>query len=104
MQLVIHGSVANAPYAALYLVQDYEAEAISTAAVSGTPLLQLQPSTPGHQWHVAAQGVAEDEVQLGAVESSLPDFDDVRQVALLDSLEDGRLGDLPHFVRANVLV
>ena len=55
LQLVIHGSVANAPFAALYLLRDYEGEAIDTAAVPATPLLQLQPSTPGDQWHLAAQ-------------------------------------------------
>ncbi|KIG15260.1 hypothetical protein DB30_05804 [Enhygromyxa salina] len=55
VQLVIHGSIANAPYAALYQLRDYDGEAISTAAVAATPLLQLQPSTPGDQWHVAGQ-------------------------------------------------
>jgi hypothetical protein len=55
LQLVIHGSIANAPFAALYQLRDYDGEAISTAAVSATPLLQLQPSTPGDQWHVAGQ-------------------------------------------------
>ena len=55
LQLVIHGSIANAPYAALYLLRDYDGEAISTAPISGTPLLQLQPSTPADQWHVAGQ-------------------------------------------------
>lgn len=55
IQLVIHGSIANAPYAALHLLRDYEGEPISTAPVGATPLLQLQPSTPGDQWHVAGQ-------------------------------------------------
>ncbi len=55
LQLIIHGSVANAPFAALYLVRDYEGEAIETAVLEATPLLQLQPSTPGDRWHVAAQ-------------------------------------------------
>ncbi|MCA9638312.1 MAG: hypothetical protein KC420_19920, partial [Myxococcales bacterium] len=55
VQLIIHGSIANAPFAALYLVRDYAGEAIDTATIPGTPLLQLQPSTPGDRWHVAAQ-------------------------------------------------
>lgn len=55
IQLVIHGSIANAPYAALYLLRDYRGEPISAAPVPATPLLQLQPSTPGDQWHVAGQ-------------------------------------------------
>ncbi|MFO7564021.1 MAG: hypothetical protein R6X02_15350 [Enhygromyxa sp.] len=55
VQLVIHGSIANAPYAALYQLGDYAGEAISTERVEATPLLQLQPSTPGDRWHVAAQ-------------------------------------------------
>lgn len=55
LQLIIHGSVANAPFAALYLVREYEGEAIETAVIEATPLLQLQPSTPGDRWHVAAQ-------------------------------------------------
>ena len=55
VQLVVHGSIANAPYAALYQLSDYEGEAISTAPVEATPLLQLQPSTPAGQWHVAGQ-------------------------------------------------
>jgi hypothetical protein len=55
IQLVIHGSIANAPYAALYQLGDYQGEAISTEAIEATPLLQLQPSTPGDRWQVAAQ-------------------------------------------------
>ena len=55
IQLVIHGSIANAPYAALYQLGDYPGEAISTERIEATPLLQLQPSTPGDRWHVAAQ-------------------------------------------------
>ena len=35
LQLIIHGSIANAPYAALYLLRDYEGEAISTLPVDG---------------------------------------------------------------------
>ncbi|HRI08855.1 MAG TPA: hypothetical protein PKW35_13625 [Nannocystaceae bacterium] len=53
--LVIHGSIANAPYAALYQLRDYEGEAIDTRPIEGTPLLQLQPSTPADRWQVAAQ-------------------------------------------------
>ena len=55
LQLIIHGSIANAPFAALYHLRDYEGEAIDTAAIPATPLLQIQPSTPGDQWHVAGQ-------------------------------------------------
>ena len=55
LQLVIHGSVANAPYAALYQLRDYEGESIETAEVRATPLLQVQPSTPADRWHVAGQ-------------------------------------------------
>ncbi|WP_106093004.1 hypothetical protein [Enhygromyxa salina] len=64
VQLVIHGSIANAPYAALYQLRDYEGEAISTASVPATPLLQLQPSTPGDQWHVAGQANLRVTVKL----------------------------------------
>ncbi|MEZ4381809.1 MAG: hypothetical protein R3A79_10685 [Nannocystaceae bacterium] len=55
LQLIIHGSIANAPFAALYHLRDYAGEAIDTAAIPATPLLQLQPSTPGDRWHVAGQ-------------------------------------------------
>ncbi len=55
LQLIIHGSIANAPFAALYLIREYDGEAIETEAIEATPLLQLQPSTPGDRWHVAAQ-------------------------------------------------
>ncbi len=55
VQLIIHGSVANAPFAALHHVRDHDREAIDTRPVTHTPLLQLQPSTPPTQWHVAAQ-------------------------------------------------
>jgi len=75
IQLVIHGSVANAPYAALYQLSDYAGEAISAAPVAGTPLLQLQPSTPADHWHVAAQAnlrvnlelVGADQVHLKVI-------------------------------------
>jgi hypothetical protein len=53
--LIIHGSIANAPFAALYQLRDHVGEAIETTAIPATPLLQLQPSTPGEQWQVAAQ-------------------------------------------------
>lgn len=60
IQLVIHGSIAHAPYAALYLVRDESAgesaaESIGAAELPGTPLLQVQPSTPADRWHVAGQ-------------------------------------------------
>lgn len=53
VQLIIHGSVANAPYAALYHVRGDDGAPI--AELAGTPLLQVQPSTPGDRWHVAGQ-------------------------------------------------
>lgn len=53
--LIIHGSIANAPFAALYQLRDHVGEAIDTTAIPATPLLQLQPSTPAEQWQVAAQ-------------------------------------------------
>ncbi len=56
VQLVIHGSIAHAPYAALYLVRGEQAgESIGAAELPGTPLLQVQPSTPADRWHVAGQ-------------------------------------------------
>lgn len=55
LQLVIHGSIAHAPYAALHQVRDYIGESIDTGEIRSTPLLQLQPSTPPDRWHVAAQ-------------------------------------------------
>lgn len=64
IQLVIHGSIANAPYAALHVVGDYAGEAIDTAAIDATPLLQLQPSTPGDQWHVAGQANLRVKLEL----------------------------------------
>lgn len=64
VQLVIHGSIANAPFAALYLVRDYDGEAIDTAEIKATPLLQIQPSTPGDQWHVAAQANLRANLEL----------------------------------------
>jgi hypothetical protein len=64
IQLIIHGSIANAPYAALYALRDYEGEAIETAKIEATPLLQIQPSTPADQWHVAAQANLRLRVEL----------------------------------------
>lgn len=63
IQLVIHGSIAHAPYAALYLVRDYDGEAIDTRRIEATPLLQVQPSTPADQWHVAGQANMRVRVQ-----------------------------------------
>lgn len=62
--LIIHGSIANAPYAALYQLRDYAGEAIDTATISATPLLQLQPSTPGDRWQVAAQANLRARLEL----------------------------------------
>lgn len=62
--LIIHGSIANAPFAALYQLRDYAGEAIDTARVQATPLLQLQPSTPADRWHVAAQASLRVELEL----------------------------------------
>jgi hypothetical protein len=64
LQLVIHGSIANAPYAALYLLGDYQGEAIATERIEATPLLQLQPSTPGDRWHVAGQASLRVNLEL----------------------------------------
>ncbi len=55
LQLVIHGSVANAPFAAVYHVQDYSGAALDRESIAATPLLQLQPSIPGDRWQVSAQ-------------------------------------------------
>jgi hypothetical protein len=55
VQLIIHGSIANAPFAALYHLRDAKLDSLSRGPVQGTPLLQLAPSTPGDQWHVAGQ-------------------------------------------------
>jgi hypothetical protein len=69
VQLIIHGSIANAPYAALFHVRDYDGESIDTKAIDGTPMLQVQPSTPGDRWHVAGQ--ANVRVRLEVVGSPL---------------------------------
>jgi hypothetical protein len=61
--LIIHGSVANAPYAALYQCRDYAGESIDTAPIEGTPLIQLQPSTPADRWQVAAHANLRVEVE-----------------------------------------
>lgn len=55
LQLIIHGSVAQAPYAALYHLRDYEGEAIDTQPVRATPLIQVQPSVPAGRWRVSGQ-------------------------------------------------
>ena len=64
LQVIIHGSVANAPYAALYHLRDYEGEAIERADIPATPLLQVQPSTPADQWHVAGQANLRVKISL----------------------------------------
>jgi hypothetical protein len=64
VNLVIHGSIANAPFAALYHLRDYEGAAIDTKTIEGTPLLQLQPSTPADRWQVAAQANLRVRVEL----------------------------------------
>lgn len=64
LTLVIHGSVANAPYAAVYQVRDYEGQAIDTGELRGTPLVQVQPSTPGDRWHVAGQANLRTQLEL----------------------------------------
>ena len=64
VQLVIHGSIAHAPWAALYLVRDDDGDAIGGAELPGTPLLQLQPSTPADRWQVAAQANLRVQLEL----------------------------------------
>lgn len=64
VNLIIHGSIANAPFAALYHLRDDDGAPLD--ALPGTPLLQLQPSTPGDRWHVAGQ--VNLRVQLELVE------------------------------------
>lgn len=73
LQLVIHGSIANAPYAALYQLRGYEGEAIDTRPIDGTPLLQVQPSTPADRWQVAAQANLRVHLELrGRARHRLP--------------------------------
>lgn len=55
LQLIIHGSVANAPYLALYHLRAHQAPEHWDAKDLGTPLLQLQPSVPQGHWQVAGQ-------------------------------------------------
>ena len=55
IQLVIHGSIAHAPWAGLFVVRDPPGESIGGGELPGTPLLQVQPSTPADRWHVAGQ-------------------------------------------------
>ena len=64
LQLIIHGSIANAPYAALYHVRDYQGGAIETEEIEATPLLQIQPSVPGDQWQVAGQANLRVRIKL----------------------------------------
>lgn len=64
LTLVIHGSIAHAPYAALYQVTGHEGEAIGSAGLPGTPLMQIQPSTPPDRWHVAAQASLRATLEL----------------------------------------
>lgn len=63
VQLVIHGSIANAPYAALYQVRGAP-EGEPPTELNGTPLLQVQPSTPGDRWHVAGQANLRARLEL----------------------------------------
>lgn len=73
LQLVIHGSIANAPYVALHHLRGYEGEAIDTRPIDGTPLLQLQPSTPPDRWQVAAQANLRVHLELvGRARHRLP--------------------------------
>lgn len=64
MQLVIHGSIAHAPWAALYLVRDDDGDAIGGGELPGTPLLQLQPSIPADRWQVSAQANLRVQLEL----------------------------------------
>ena len=64
IQLVIHGSIAHAPYAALFLIRDHQGDAIGGGDLPGTPLLQLQPSTPADRWHVAGQANLRVQLEL----------------------------------------
>lgn len=64
IQLVIHGSIAHAPYAGLFLIRDHEGDAIGGGELPGTPLLQLQPSTPADRWHVAGQANLRVQLEL----------------------------------------
>jgi hypothetical protein len=55
VQLVIHGSIAHAPWAGLFVVRDHSGVAMGPGELPGTPMLQVQPSTPADRWHVAGQ-------------------------------------------------
>jgi hypothetical protein len=72
LQLTVHGSIANAPYLAVHHVRDYDGAAIDTTPIVGTPLLQIQPSTPGDQWHVAGQACVRFRVVLEGEDTLLP--------------------------------
>ena len=71
LQLVIHGSVANAPYAALYQLRDDEGEAIERRPLPATPLLQVQPSVGNGQWQVAGQASVRLGLELSGQRSRL---------------------------------
>ena len=64
VQLVIHGSIAHAPWAALYLVRDDDGDALGGGELPGTPLLQLQPSIPSDRWQVSAQANLRVQLEL----------------------------------------
>lgn len=69
LQLVIHGSVANAPYLALYHLRGEvwsEDGAMPKASSFGTPLMQIQPSVPSGQWRVAGQANLRVALRLAA--------------------------------------
>ncbi len=72
--LIIHGSIANAPFAALYQVRDYAGEAIDTAAIPATPLLQLQPSSAAEPWQIAAQASLRVRLDLQQAGRPAPDL------------------------------
>lgn len=55
IQLILHGSIAHAPYAALYQITDYPGAPIDTQPIKATPLLQVQPSVPADRWQVSGQ-------------------------------------------------
>ena len=64
VQLIIHGSIAHAPYAALFVVRDDDGGAVGGGELPGTPLLQVQPSTPPDRWHVADQANLRVQLEL----------------------------------------
>lgn len=72
LQLVIHGSVANAPYLALYHLRAHQVPERWEAKALGTPLLQLQPSVPAGHWQVAGQANLRLALQRIAPQGRLP--------------------------------